>query len=50
MSTISRLITVGAATLCLVLFATPGAYAASVPIASGTPAYSLSLERIRALA
>ena len=35
MSTISRLITVGAATLCLVLFATPGAYAASVPITLG---------------
>lgn len=35
MSTISRLITVGAATLCLVLFATPGAYAVSVPITLG---------------
>jgi len=35
MSTLARLITVGAATLCLVLFAAPGANAVSVPITLG---------------
>jgi hypothetical protein len=45
MSTISRLITVGAASLCLVLFATPVAHAVSVPITLGyTGVFTVSQE------